>query len=622
MSSRLTWEFLRSGPASIPAEDMRLALGQTNLKAPELFIREALQNSFDERRKDIHESVRVRIEGKRLLGDEKANLVKELDLAAISDRMEYFGAAHDWFRDGKEVLERIDDPSVPFPVISISDFNANGLGGHWNRRLSRADRFNSLVLSIGGSKKWEEFPEEVDDGHRDLGSYGFGKMAFAMCSALRTVIYYSTFIPDEFSEGAQCRAMVTGFYVSHAKDGVDYGGQAYLGERSEEINYPSKPLVNADAHSWLGRMGFPIRDDEATGTTVIIPASTINVADILQAYEKWWWPRSVDPEPLRRANIEFIDEGGAVLTPKPRARPDLVSFMDCYKRLMVGDAGDGYATKQVRVQPKGQDRRLSGEVCFKALKDDDSNELANHVALVRDGLVIKYGKEFASADKKPIAGVFKPNDEVIKVYVFSETVSHDDWLYNNDRLSTKFPWAPNFLQNTFSRIERLALDFQATLEDAPAQENADAAAFLDRVLEKLFRPRRRRGNEEKTPDPYIRAVTIQRSKSGRRPQGDYGEEFVTYRIGLSENASSDDATLEALITLTALADAAGKATDAIGCTVTGADGSVLAEGVRQPFRIVVSRDRPMEVHARSKVNARWKTQWSIGVTKAEEDYDA
>ena len=50
------------------------------------------------------------------------------------------------------------------------------------------------------------------------------------------------------------------------------------------------------------------------------------------------------------------------------------------------------------------------------------NDLTNCVALVRDGLVIRYASEFAHEDRPPVVGVFEPDSDAdsMQAFVFAE----------------------------------------------------------------------------------------------------------------------------------------------------------------------------------------------------------
>lgn len=299
----------------------------TNLTETEVLVREAVQNSLDERRSDAARPVRIRFDWHSLTGADKHAFVKNLHLRELSKRRTLFRTSHNWFARGQEALNLIDDPDASLPVLSISDFNTTGLGGRWNRRGSKNDRFFNLVLSIGGSLKWDD--QEGIDSPRSLGSYGYGKMAFAMCSDIRAVIYYSTFSPDDHSADSQCRAMASAFLPPHSVGDCDYAGQAYFGIDSGDERIPRKPLLEEAAHEWIRKLGLPTRQNDDTGTTVVIPAVCSTMHEIVKCCETWWWPRMRDPDPVRCVNFEFFEAGKRLNGFNPRSRSELSPFIDC-----------------------------------------------------------------------------------------------------------------------------------------------------------------------------------------------------------------------------------------------------------------------------------------------------
>ena len=293
----------------------------------EVLVRESVQNSLDERRDEIDQPVRIRFERRVLVGTDKQRFIETLGLSKLAARQKYFRAAPNWFPSGNEDLLEMSDPDFGLPILMISDFNTRGLGGRWNRRGSRNDRFFNLVFGIGGSQKWNG----EDETARSLGSYGYGKMVFAMCSNIRTVLYYSTFRPDEGAGNDNCRAMATAFLPPHSKNDVDYAGQAYFGNDSQYQQIPRRPLVGDEAHEWIRSLGLPQRSEDETGTSVVIPATSAEMQDIVQCCERWWWPRMRDTDPVRRVKFEFVDEGIELPGCNPRSRPELSPFLDCYK---------------------------------------------------------------------------------------------------------------------------------------------------------------------------------------------------------------------------------------------------------------------------------------------------
>ena len=583
-------------------------LQSTSLEETDVLVREAIQNSLDERRIDVHQPVRVRFERAVLVGDSKERFVDGLRLRELSSRQENFRTSHNWFVHGASVLDAIADPIVPLPILTISDFNANGLGGRWNRRGSKEDRFFNLVLSIGGSLKWEE--EEVASSAGSLGSYGYGKMAFAMSSDIRTVIYHSTFHSDEGSAGVTCRAMASGFLPPHSVSDVDYAGQAYFGCDSHEEGIPRMPFVDDDAHSWIRRLGLPPRSDADTGTTIVIPAANATMNEIIRCCETWWWPRMRDRDPLRRVVFEFFDEGIEVTGCNPRSRPELSPFIDCYKLVPSSTTGSGYDTREVNVRPGGVTRN-AGRLVLKATHSPSPSNATggqedpfrNCVALVRNGLVIKYESHFAHEDKVAIVGVFVPDEaaDTLRAFVLSEPPSHDEWEEHAGRLKGKYPWGQDFVRLVKKRLQSLTRDFQTGQAPPPESDRTSVDGFLRKALGDLFRPPSSsdKGNHVKPPKPRPRAFTIVTRESGRRlREGGVmtHEDFATFRIGLAKHAPVDATSVDVTIALKTLADVDATAADSIRCEVMG-PGELLEETDRPTLRTVLRRSEEIDVTA-------------------------
>ncbi len=619
-----SWAFLKDGAGILPASNMADPLRGSNLGPTDLLVREAVQNSLDERRRDSDDSVRIRFERDVLIGNGKKLFVDALDLRVLADRRRAFRTAHNWFGRGNHVLDDIGKPDVPLPVLLISDFNANGLGGHWNRRRSKQDRFFNLVLSIGGSLKWEDEEEGDTDAIRTLGSYGYGKMAFALSSEIRTVAYYSTFRPDHNTTGARCRAMATAFLPQHSVGDIDYAGQAYYGNDSGEERSPRKPLVDDDAHAWVRTLGLPERSNEETGTTVVIPAFAATMNEVVESCETWWWPTMARHHSGRRVNFEFLDEGESMPGRNPRSRRELSPFIDCHKQINANTVGDKYDVKDVRVNPAGGPRK-AGRLVLKAIdassESDDHVALTNRIAFVRDGLVIKYSSEFAHEDRPPVVGVFSPDvdPDTMQAFVFSEPPTHDDWVENGDRLRGKYDWGRDFIRLTKQRLRNLTRDFQTRQMDAPAVERTNAAEFLRRTLRNLF-TRRTGSRTTVKPESRSRAFTIETIDSGRTQNGNAQDAFVVFRIGLSTHAPVESVDVEVTLSLKVLADDNMRPMDVLAPHVRTATGEYRGSGPdgRTTFMSTLGRGERVDAEARAEVHPAWTTRWDIEVARCED----
>ena len=613
-----SWSFLKDGAGILPASNMADPLRSSALEAVDLLVRESVQNSLDERRHDVERPVRIRFERRVVFGDDKKRIVDNLDLYELAERRRYFRSSHNWYSKGEEVLDEIENFDVGLPILVISDFYTNGLGGRWNRRGSTDDRFFNLVLSIGASLKWDD-EQEDDHSMHALGSYGYGKMAFAINSDIRTIVYYSTFLPDDSTRNVSCRAMASAFLPPHEHSADTYAGQAYFGAESNEPQNPIMPLSDAEAHAWAEKLGLPARPDAETGATVAILASRTEIRDIVASCEKWWWPRRWDPDPDRRVEFEFIDDGNRMPDWDPLSRPQLASFIDCYKLLNApGGAGEKRHCSDLTVSPRGLGKRTSGRLALQTTpkRSDEIADLTNNIALVRNGLVIGYDGNFAYNDENrpSVVGVFSPDPkpDTMQAFVFSEPPPHDKWEENSDRLRGKYGWGKDFIRLTKQRIKSATRDFQTRQMDEPDVEKTNAAEFLRKSLSRLFQPR----GPRQPPPSRRRAFTIATTRSGRRRNGAHHEDFAVFRIGLSDHVDVQSVVADVRFSCKALADVDGSPRDYVPCEVENS-GRIRRGGANATLTIELRQGETVDAEARARVHPQWKTIWDIEIVRKE-----
>ena len=474
------------------------------------------------------------------------------------------------------------------------------------------------MLSIGGSLKWEDEEEDDADTVRTLGSYGYGKMVFALNSDIRVVVYHSTFPSDQYTEGVRCRAMATAFLPQHTIKNTDYAGHGYYGIDSQEPANPRKPLVGREAQAWAGSLGLPRRSETDPGTTVMVPAAGATMEEIIESCDRWWWPRMQNRDRNRQVEFEFVDEGDVLAGGRPRSRPELSPFIDCGKLLKAHEAGDKYDVRDVNVQPPGGARR-SGRLVLKAVdapRDGaQGHELTNCIALVRDGLVIRYAHEFAHEDRPPVVGVFEPDSgaDSMQAFVFSEPPAHDDWVENGDRLRGKYAWGQDFIRLTKGRLRSLTRDFQTRQEKAPRVKRTDAAEFLRRALRELFALPGK--GHPPPPSSRVRAFTVEIRDSQRRRNGQALEDVVRFRVGLSEHVPNDEVPVDLVLALAVLADDVAKPIDALPPDVTVQEQVVRGSEKRTVVPLKLTRGEPVQGEARVPVHPAWKTRWEVSVVR-------
>lgn len=441
------WEFhLRASKMGLTTTLFNNVLQSSGFTPEQRIIREALQNSADAHRQASELPVSVRIEKRYLTGQEKAQLAQSLELGAADL------ASHAVNLPSGNALHSINDPSVPLPVLLISDYNTHGLGGRWDG-TGEHDHFGRLVINLGVDDKADT---EIFTG----GSFGFGKTVYGKASAIGVVAFYSVFQPTEASNGAGARFMATGLFQPHEVSGQRYSGFAFYGMPLADRPDETMPLVDDEAHEFAAQCGLDRRSDGEFGTTILIVDCDYDLEAMKSAVEEFWWPR------LLRTDLDVTLACGAEeLVPKPKQNPAIQPFISCFQNI-ISDTQDPPKSMVIKA-----DRRISsasgpldpGVLAATVLEGE--NPYANTVALTRaPGMVVKY-HQCGSDSYESSVGVFIADNDVEKILTFSEPQMHNEWDPNADRLNKRYPEdGGRVVSAVMRRIETWFRDFQRKQE--------------------------------------------------------------------------------------------------------------------------------------------------------------
>ncbi len=599
-----TWHFLRQAAMMVPADQMANPLQHTRLSDAELLMREAIQNSADERRDDASGPVRFSVRRRQYRGEEKSALVSKFGLAEIAERAKSFPEAHGWFKYEETCLSCLNDLDVPISALLLTDHNTNGLGGNWRTSEGVNSRFYNLVLSIYTSNK-------LEDAGDLLGSYGVGKMVYAVTSKIRTMAYYSCFEPTDSTGGASARFMATAFLPGHRIENSDYTGHAFFGPASGNEDYPARPLIDDDAHELARSVGLEVRSPDDTGLTVMLLDCDMLPSDCLDACEKFWWPRTFNAHAKEYVDLEFFDEESKLLLPRPSDRPDIKPFVDCYANIKQGVEPEAYENKKINLAVSGE----VGHLCLKALGGikAEQNALANTVALIRSGLVIQYNSDYAREGDPDAVGVFEAiGKKPSKCFTLSEPEAHDEWNESNARLRRSLgESAADLVRLTHHRIKERFRDFQTRQKDAPSTTTSEGLDFLDDILGPIFRKRKK--GPPSRPKPARRAFTVH--KKGRRDFNcDPVIDHLDFTVALAEGVSVEPVLCKVKVILKVLEDAEAKPGTSISCTVFDADGASIPNR-SDSFGVKLIPDRPLAFHASAHVHPSWRTRWAVTVVR-------
>jgi len=455
-------------------------LGRPDTEPLEVLVREAVQNCWDAKRP---ESSRIRVEiGRSTLDRAGASFLRN---QVLVDPPPGLPLDHE-MREGMHTLY-------------FADFGTHGLAGP-----TRADRpgeprdFVDFIRNIGQ-------PPDKDFGG---GSFGYGKAAFYIASAARTVIIDSLCRTDD----NRLERRILGCALGHTFDveGVPFTGRHWWGRMEDGV---PEPVTGPGAEQIAADLGLPPRSGVGElGTTVLIiaPSITIETGDgtdatmefIAEAVAWNFWPRMIDTPGGAQHTMKFsiTDNGRKVRIPSPRTHPQLRGFVEAMDRLR--QEPEAKTADEFIIDSEIRSLRRARKLGRLVIKKDPiapvdlpdrpvplgarrTRASVHHVALMRaPELVVTYLEgPVPLAGRMGYSGVFKSALDMDEAFKAAEPPTHDAWVAR----SVHDRQARSFVKIGLDRIQaqcRLSAGYNASVRhvtdaDAiPLGEFADALAAL------------------------------------------------------------------------------------------------------------------------------------------------
>lgn len=498
----------------LAAEGVINQLGRPDIEPLEILVREAVQNCWDARR-ESEPSIRVEIG--RLTLD--ADLVRSV--------------ATELLVDPPPDLPLADALQPGMKVLYFSDFGTGGLGGP-----TRADRFAGdeprdfidFVRNIGQ-------PPDKDFGG---GSFGYGKAAFYIASAARTIVVDTL---CKTANGLERRVMGAALGSNHIQDGRSYTGRHWWGAMVDGV---VEPLTGADAERAASLLGLPDRQGApGLGTTIAVVAPCIepdggsgSVMEFIAQAVVWnFWPKMVSTKGGVQSTIDFVltEDGRRVVLPDPRTHPRLRGFVEAMDRIRTDPADaepDDIGVIDVPIS-SGSPAQLLGRLVIQkgpaapiSIENDHAvpqgmRVTANgihHVALMRNAeLVVRYlpGAEPATG-RFGYSGVFRCSLMTDQAFRNAEPPTHDDWIARavSDQRERRFV---NAALRRIRQTCREAAGYGTTVAAPTASADVALGEFADglaRLMPGFSGPGAR--SQKTTPRKRRR----RRNSPGARPSGD------------------------------------------------------------------------------------------------------
>lgn len=433
--------------------------------------REVIQNSTDAQVPG--EKVRVDLRRVTLTGKEKQAFVEAMGLdPALTARRSYFNLPRG------ACLETLSDASAPLQLLYIEDYGTCGLHGS---PTSRKSHFNRLLLSLGDGSKSTE-------AEGSGGSYGFGKSACSSNSRIHTIVAYTVFDPAKSGVAAKnhARLMGCGYFRSHDHEKLEYTGRAWYGNPVKGGRV--EPLVDDEAHEYAERLGFRRRDLSERGTSLLIVDCGVDCEMLRDAIEEWWWPRLLDDE--LGLDVALHEQGQRLPPPRPRKRPDLRPFIECFD-LAIGRSMSTGEHQKTAPFNRLYDLHLGNYaytvVGEEGAKDEKLSEKLGSIALIRrPRMVIEYMNVGGSLPL-PCVGTFVAGPDIDNFLKRSEPATHNKWDPKSNRLSELGPEARDIVVKVLQRLKTGLRHFaNAAMPQAPTQELR--LKSLERLLGTMFKP--------------------------------------------------------------------------------------------------------------------------------------
>lgn len=550
------WHHLLEDPMGGPTGEAYFStMNNNDYSAGERLARESLQNSRDA----VSNGLKLRVEYRfaRFTGKLKRTFVETLNLTALADRRQLLGLK------GETCLDHLKKDGNSIRALYVSDYNTTGLFGPLQDRHSH---FRRLLLTLGDRQK------SRDGGRISGGSYGLGKAVYTLASKIHVIVAYSRF--DENKDSGVCaRLMGSGYHQPYEIGKKQYNGRSIFGVPGQTADGRKAydAVGNKDAHSIATQLGFKIREEGESGTSILILDPLVDPEDLVRGIETWWWPASVE----NAMDITVIDEKGATHVPRPKNRPDLRPFIEAF------GIARGLSKPLGKHQGVSDWQRLEGYEIGRAavtLLDETAQvpeERVNTVAMIRGPrMVVRY--QHIGGSSPSIAGAFVGSDDVETWLRESEPPAHDGWDANSADLAAT-PIAGKAIKAIHNRLKNFCSQFRRQASPTPEKSKRSLRIFQT-TLGRLFRNR----EEGPSPRPGGTAAPVHITFSEQpQPQTIKGEDhlirFATkFALTLDEKFSKNSARIKVDLNCDIVEDE-GLHGDPLGIKVRIADGALKAE---------------------------------------------
>lgn len=465
-----------------------LAAGAPSATAT-VMAREVIQNSWDaandlrsqlEKVGEPFPEFEITFRYRNLEGAEKAQLVTNLDLAALSGHVTPGNRRALGLADS-DCLDHLND-DVPLRVLQIEERGASGMYGPFEGAKSK---LYLALISLGYTVKHEGAG----------GSFGFGKAGLIRGSAIRSLLAYTCFREKDDDLGITTRLLGMTYWGQHDLNGQAYNGFARFGNSIDDYTIP---FENEAADEMAGRFGISTRSSnnaDELGSTFLLLDPVVQAEELCTAIARNWWPALMD----RAFVARVVTAEGEELVPRPKRDPVLERFLRGYELAVTPqdnsalseyskDLGKTTATgAALSIGSIGLVADLEGwsypnEVAVEA--EDDVLSHRSLVALVRGPrMVVEY---LEVGQRVPfVRGAFVASEEIDDLLRQSEPMAHDAWQTDAGEEGID-PASPKVAAAVLRKSREAVADFRKRLRPPVPREEDIRLPLLQDLFRKLL----------------------------------------------------------------------------------------------------------------------------------------
>jgi hypothetical protein len=337
-----------------------------------------------------------------------------------------------------KLLQNVDPRMAS--ALYVEDFGTKGLTGSM---IDMDSNMYKLMGQLGGSGK------VGGEG----GSFGYGKAASILNSGSWTVIAYT--ITDRGSS-----LFGTAYLDSHKLLNPMTGLGWFCANASD-----SNPLefVDDEADQIAKQLGIPRSFSGEKGTSLLIPAPSIDMSELKSAIEINWWTRLVD----HTISIELLD-GDKRIVPSPTSNPALKNQIQLYEIIQQRSRPlNGDVVKNISAG-----NRQLGSVAMRFLEEvesttEDAINLSGSIALMRKSRMIVDYYRWQQGPRADFVGVFVAHDQINEDLQRTESHRHDVWSTKATRAT---PEQRELAKTLLERIRKEYRNFLKAYLPPPSQD--------------------------------------------------------------------------------------------------------------------------------------------------------